>query len=63
MAKKLVKQITVRSETDRRRKYTLNIYSGGSMTCSCPGWVFCRPEGGCKHIKKVKKQIRARRSA
>lgn len=34
--------------------YVVALTRDGEWQCSCPHWKFRRPEGGCKHIRRVK---------
>lgn len=43
----------VESESIYKARYTVALSDEGKWSCSCPHWVFRRPEEGCKHIERV----------
>lgn len=53
---KLIKKIKVQSQSEKDKKYLVQIYEDGSAICECPYWQFKShgdPNFLCKHGRRA----------
>jgi hypothetical protein len=60
----LVKKYYVGSETDKAKKYLVELFDDGSATCECEFFKFkgYKGFGSCKHIKRSLEHLNAEKN-
>lgn len=53
-ASKYVSRVEIESTSRPGVRYVVAMTSDGTMSCSCPAWIYNRSRADCKHIRQVR---------